>query len=222
MKFFEYPDREMLAMDVAQHLVSDLNMALLAPGRVSLAVPGGTTPAPVFDILCAADLDWSRVDVLLTDERWVPADHARSNAGLLHRHLLVGRAAAARFVPYYLDGLDAIAGAAQMNGQLGAHIPLSIAVLGMGADMHTASLFPGADGLSDAMAADAPVLCAVQAKGQEPRVTLSVPALNSATQKHLVIFGDAKRKALEAAMGALPEAAPISSVVQGASVHWAA
>lgn len=209
-------------MDVAQQIVSDLNIALIGPDRVSIAVPGGTTPAPIFDNLCAANLDWSRVDVMLTDERWVSADHVRSNAGLLHRHLLVERAAAANFVPFYIEGVDASEGAAQMAERLEAHLPLSIAILGMGADMHTASLFPGAEGLTAAMAADAPPLCAVQAQGQEPRVTLSVPALNGATQKHLVIFGEAKREALEAAMGAIPEAAPISSVVQGATVHWAA
>ncbi|SPH21376.1 6-phosphogluconolactonase [Ascidiaceihabitans donghaensis] len=222
MKFKEYPDREMLVMDVAQQIVTDLNMALVGPDRVSIAVPGGTTPAPIFDVLCAADLDWARVDVLLTDERWVPADHARSNAGLLYRHLLMDRAADAHFVPYYVEGMKAKEGAAQTSGLIEQHVPLDVVVLGMGADMHTASLFPGALGLSDAMAADAPHLCAVQAEGQEPRVTLSAAVLNSAVQKHLVIFGDDKRAALDAAMDAQPEDAPISAVVQGATVHWAA
>jgi hypothetical protein len=59
----------------------------------SLAVPGGTTPGPVFESLSAVDLDWSRVQVMLTDERWVPEDSPRSNTRLLRERLLVDRAA---------------------------------------------------------------------------------------------------------------------------------
>ena len=222
MTFLEYPDREMLVVDVAQAIVSDLSSALTGAGRVSLAVPGGTTPAPIFDVLCAADLAWDRVDVMLTDERWVPETHPRSNTALIKQHLMQDRAAAAGFVPFFQDGLDAQAGAAHRAPELAAHLPISVLVLGMGADMHTASLFPGAHGLQEALAPDAPALCAVQAEGQEPRVSLSLAALNSAMAKHVVIFGDDKRAALEAAAELPVDRAPISGVLKGATVHWAA
>ncbi len=98
MKLIEYPDAEMMMMRLADILASALKQTLLTHDRASLAVPGGTTPGPIFDNLCSVDLDWARVDVLLTDERWVPESAARSNTALLRRRLLVDRAAAARLI----------------------------------------------------------------------------------------------------------------------------
>ena len=72
MKLREYPDRDMMMIDLADQLAGEINAALMTHDRVSFAVPGGTTPGPVFDTLSAVDLDWARVHVLLTDERWVP------------------------------------------------------------------------------------------------------------------------------------------------------
>ena len=57
----------------------------------------------MFDDLCDADLDWSRVDILLTDERWVPEDSERSNTRLLRERLLIDRAAEANYIPLYRD-----------------------------------------------------------------------------------------------------------------------
>ena len=88
MNFVEYADAEMMMMDLADQLASELSSALRANGTASLAVPGGTTPGPIFDSLCAVDLDWANVKVMLTDERWVPETSERSNTRLLRqRHL---------------------------------------------------------------------------------------------------------------------------------------
>ena len=95
MNIQEYPDREMMMIDLANRLAGDLTNALMNHDTVSLAVPGGTTPGPVFDALCAADLHWDRVRVMLTDERWVPETSERSNTRLLRQRLFVNRAAAA-------------------------------------------------------------------------------------------------------------------------------
>ncbi|MEE4346502.1 MAG: 6-phosphogluconolactonase, partial [Paracoccaceae bacterium] len=80
MTLNEYPDREMLAINLANVLAGKLTATLMHEDRATLVVPGGTTPGPIFDALCDADLDWSRVDVMLSDERWVPQDDPRSNA----------------------------------------------------------------------------------------------------------------------------------------------
>lgn len=221
-QFLEYPDRDMLAIDLAQQIAEDLTAALDHAERAVLAVPGGTSPGPIFDGLCAADLDWARVDVVLSDERWVPEDSPRSNTRLLRERLLVNRAAAARLLPLYApadapeDALDALA------APIAAEMPLAVTLLGMGADMHTASIFPGADRLEDALAADAPVLVPMRAPGApEPRITLSAPVLNGALAKHVLIFGDEKRAALDNARGKSPVDAPINAVLDGAKIHWA-
>jgi 6-phosphogluconolactonase len=223
VNIIEYADREMLAMKVADALVSDLQNSLLTHDRVSVAVPGGTTPGPIFDILSAIDLDWGRVDIMLTDERWVPETHEMSNTALLRNRLLTGAAAKASLIPFYRGGLAATEGAAEVADTLGAQMPLSVLMLGMGADMHTASLFPGTADLPAAFAADAPLLCPMHVGGQDfARVTLPAHVLKGAISTHLVIFGEEKRKALERALTLSPEEAPIGAVLGKGIVHWAA
>ncbi|MCA8878738.1 MAG: 6-phosphogluconolactonase [Rhodobacteraceae bacterium] len=223
MKLKEYPDRDMMMIDLADALASEINAGLMTHDRVSLAVPGGTTPGPVFDTLSAVDLDWARVSVLLTDERWVPESSDRSNARLVRQRLLTDRAAKAEFVGYYRDGLEPDAALAAVGEELGAVLPLSVLLLGMGADMHTASLFPGADRLADALSDDAPPLMALRAPGApEPRVTLTAPALKGAMSTHILITGADKRRALENAVDlADSQKAPVCVVLQNATVHWA-
>ena len=94
MNIIEYADRDMLALDLAGRLASELNEALHHNDRVSLVVPGGTSPGPVFDDLCGAEVAWDRVDVALSDERWVPETSDRSNTRLIKDRLLMGSAAA--------------------------------------------------------------------------------------------------------------------------------
>lgn len=134
--FQTYPDREMLAMDLANKLAGDLRTILTHEERVVLAVPGGTSPGPVFDDLCAADLDWSRVDVMLTDERWVPEDSDRSNTRLLRERLLVERAAEARLLPLYVPAHEPEEVLAELESQIADELPLAVVLLGMGNDMH--------------------------------------------------------------------------------------
>jgi len=221
-EFQTYPDREMLAMDLANQLAGDLRMILKHEDRVVLAVPGGTSPGPVLDDLCAADLDWSRVDVMLTDERWVPEDSDRSNTRLIRERLLVDRAASARLLPLYIPAHEPEEVLAELESQIIDELPLAVVLLGMGTDMHCASIFPGADQLSKALDPNAPILVPMRAPGaDEPRVTLSARVLNDAIRKHILIFGTEKRDVLEKARGKPPEEAPINAVLDEATVHWA-
>ena len=221
MNLQTYPDRDMLVMGLADALASELKNCLLVHPSASFVVPGGTTPGPIFDTLCAADLEWSRVHVMLSDERWVPEDHDRSNGKLIKERLLVDRAAAASFLPFYRDGMTPAEAAPVLSDDLAAEMPISLLLLGMGADMHTASLFPGATGLAAMLAPDAPLVVPVTVAGQEPRISFSGPALAGAMAKHLVIFGQDKRAALERAQGLDPAEAPIRAVLDDMTVHWA-
>ncbi|KIC48741.1 6-phosphogluconolactonase [Tateyamaria sp. ANG-S1] len=221
MSIVEYPDRDLLAIGLADALASELKNCLLVHPWASFVVPGGTTPGPIFDNLCAADVDWSRVHVMLSDERWVPEDHERSNAKLLKEHLFQSRAAAAKFVPFYIEGQTPEEAAPVLSEQLAEEMPISILLLGMGADMHTASLFPGAVGLAEMLADDAPLVVPVSVEGQEPRISFSGPALAGAMAKHLVIYGAEKRDALERAESLDVTQAPIKAVMSSLTVHWA-
>lgn len=219
MNLIEYPDSEMMMMDLANRIAGELNTCLFEHDWASLAVPGGTTPGPMFDALSAADLDWARVHVLLTDERLVPPDHPRSNERLVRERLLTGRAAAATFVRLVPDDGQAIE---TLFDNVQKESPISILLLGMGADMHTASLFLGSAELHDALAVDAPPIMKVTAPGApEPRLTLTAPILRDAMATHVVITGDEKRTAIEKARTLPPHEAPIATVLGTASVHWA-
>lgn len=222
MNFLAYPDREMLMVALADTIASQLREALSREGRAVLSVPGGTTPGPVFDILSGVALDWENVSVLLNDERWVAEDSPRSNTRLVRERLLRDRAAAARLVPLYApaprpeDRLDALAAG------VAAVLPITVLLLGMGADMHTASLFPGADRLSEALSPEAPVLMALRAEAAgEPRITLTAPALRTAMHCHILITGDEKRAALDRAAHLSEVAAPVRIVLNTATIHWA-
>lgn len=223
MNLMEYPDQDMMMLTLADQIASDLGMALEHSDRARLAVPGGTTPGPIFDALCAADLDWARVDVMLTDERWVPENHPRSNTALLRERLLTSRAEKANLVPLYRDAETPEQVIERLSDTIEACLPLDVLLLGMGADMHTASLFPGAVGLRRALDPQAPALVAMTPPDQpERRVTLSARALNSAVNKHLVITGPAKRDALARASAAEDVLeAPVSAVLGGTTIHWA-
>ena len=223
MQLIEYPDREKLIIELASKLTGDLNAALLHQPRATLVVPGGTTPGPVFDLLCAAAIDWASVDIMLSDERWVPETSERSNTRLLKERLFVSRAAAAGHLPLYAPYEHPEDGLEELSTQIQSRLPISVLLLGMGADMHTASLFPGADQLERALAPDAPPLLAMRAPGApEPRITLSAPVLDAALAKHIVIFGAEKRAALEQAQNLSVSEAPVRAVLNGARVHWAA
>jgi len=223
MNFVEYPDREMMMIDLADILAGELTSALTHEDQALLVVPGGTTPGPVFDMLCAVDLDWARVSVMLSDERWVPLDSPRSNTRLLRERLLIDRAARAHYLPLYSKADEPEEALDDLMAGFAPRLPISVLLLGMGEDMHTASLFPGADRLAQALGVDAPPLVAMRAPGApEPRVTLSAPVLDAALAKHVVITGPQKRAALEhAAKINDPLVAPICAVLNGATVHWA-
>ncbi len=217
-----YPDDELMAMGLANVLAGELRQALASADRALLVVPGGSTPGPVFDSLCDAALDWARVDVLLSDERWVPEAHLRSNTRLIRERLLVGRAAAARYLPLYkqADRPEDVLGA--LEDGIAPALPIAVALLGMGTDMHCASLFPGAEGLDAALAPDAPVLVPIRAPSEpDTRVTLSARVLRDAMRLHVVIRGAGKRAALERARSLDPAQAPVRAILDEAEVHWA-
>ncbi|NBZ86015.1 6-phosphogluconolactonase [Stagnihabitans tardus] len=222
MSFKEYPSREALMAGLGQTIAGELRAAL-SKGAATLSVPGGTTPGPIFDALAQEDLDWPRVAVMLNDERWVGEESSRSNTRLLKERLLVAKAARARLVPLYAptetpeESLDKLA-----EGII-PHLPITSLLLGMGADMHTASLFPGADKLAQALAGNAPVLMALRAEAAgEPRITLTAPVLKQARHIHILITGPEKLDAYQRALTLSPTEAPVAAVLPQATVHWAA
>lgn len=222
MEFREYPDREMLSLSLADRIGSQLAQHLRANDRASLCLSGGTSPIQIYETLSGADLDWDRVTVFLNDERWVDGDHMRSNSRLLRRHLLKDKAASVDYIDLFTGDDTPDLAAPALAERLVPYLPITVLLLGMGNDMHTASLFPGGDSLAAALAPDAPAVMAMRAEGAgEPRITLTRPALAGAINIHILITGPEKREALERAQKLDPVEAPVRAFLDLATVHWA-
>jgi 6-phosphogluconolactonase len=217
----EFADGEELANGLANWTAERLRAAIAARGVALLVVSGGKSPARFFEILSDVDLDWRRVAITLADERRVADDSPRSNARLVREKLLRNRAAAASFTPLADVRLPAdreLAAASARIARLPS--PADIVILGMGDDGHTASWFPGAGGLAEAMDPGARQLVApiVAADAPEPRLTLTGRVILRARAIALEIQGEAKLATFANALKPGPvDAMPIRAVLQGAA-----
>ncbi len=199
---------------MADLVLDALGRALHERGRASLAVSGGRSPAAFFKRLDESELDWEKVNLTLADERWVPADDPESNAGLVQR-CMPNVFARVRWVPLY-RGLGLQEDAAAVNADVERLLPLDVLVLGVGADGHTASLFPFGDHLLENLRSDAPSLCqTVPAAGDRlARLTLTGAVLQRARVRLLQINGEEKRRVVTGAFNAQPREKPVAAFLQ--------
>ena len=196
-QFVVADDREDLIDRASHWLVQVLRDALAQSDRVRFAISGGRTPEPVYGAMGSMPLPWERVDLLLGDERWVPVDDPASNGGMVQRSLLAaepGCRATLHQVPTDLP--TPTAAASRYDGilrQLSGSTPpwLDLALLGLGDDGHTASLFPGTAAVQEREA----LVTTGVGKGLA-RITLTAPCLSSARQVAFLISGGAKAQAL--------------------------
>ena len=226
--FHEFSDGTALARALADHVGAALTARVARDGMASLAVSGGRTPTRFFEELSTRDLPWNKIAVTLVDERWVRETSDRSNARLVRQHLLINRAAGAKFVPLANDAPTPEDGLFAVNEALeDLSWPLAVAILGMGDDGHTASFFPNGDHLEEAIDPEGALgLIPMRAPNAgEPRITLTLPVLLAADALALHIEGEAKRPVLEQALGEGPATdMPIRAVLRAPrplDIFWA-
>ena len=199
-------DRDAASLAVAELIAHALERRLAAEGgRACFVATGGSTPAPVYDRLCDRPLDWSRVDITLSDERWVAPTSPDSNERMVREHLLQGRAASARLVPLNAHAPDVETAAALTEPQVSPLAPFDVVLLGMGEDGHFASLFPGSPALAGGLDLAGERFCIGVPAGEpappQPRISLTLKAILASRLIVLLITGETKRAVLDQALG---------------------
>ena len=228
-EWWEYDSLDELADAVAGDVGFIIESAVDARNASLIAVPGGRTGPAIFPKLAAQKQQWKRVTIIPTDERIVPLGDPLSNITAIGKTFL---SKGARVIPIVSEAAkDYRAAGKAADARLGdLHWPLDLCLLGVGADGHTASIFPGPDYdeaingprerralgvMPEPLPPEAPVA----------RITLSRAAIVSAKALMIAVTGDAKRKVIEAAIKQGPSSSyPIGRVLADAElpvdIHW--
>ena len=216
-KFHEFADQQALCRKLSQRICAALQKAIAARGKAIFVVSGGSTPVPLFAALSEISMEWDRVFITLADERWVETGDRDSNEALVREHLLCNQARDAHFHGLKNSHASAVDGEKECGEELALlPRPFDIVILGMGPDGHTASLFPGAARLSDALDMGSGRLCMAMTPVSAPhdRMTLTLPALLDSHQIYLHLSGREKRDVYERALGGYSvEKMPIRGVL---------
>jgi 6-phosphogluconolactonase len=205
--------------DAAAAAAADAIVAQLTPpGPRRLIVTGGRSPGPVFDRLAQTDLDWSRVTITLSDERFVGLDSPDSNERLVRERLLQAHAAGARFAPLKGGGPTPAADAAAIEPAIRALVPFDATLLGMGDDGHIASLFPSTPDVAAALDPDGERFAVgVETPGLAPylpRISLTGRALFDSRLVVLLTGGEGKRALIERVLSDAAFAPPVAALIR--------
>ena len=205
------------AQALADAVAVALQAALNEKGHAVLAVSGGRSPIAFFEALSKKDLNWQNVGITLEDERIVPTTHADSNTGLVREYLLKNNAAVATWIPVVEDGKSET----ELQPEVVVAYALKhykqpdVLVLGMGADGHTASLFPQSPQLAAAMSPDCaqPLMYTEPVTAPHGRISLTAAEIARVPHLYLAIGGAEKKAVYERAIGE-PETYPVGKVLQ--------
>ena len=201
LSLHRFEDRDDCAQALADYIATRLQHEINFTGEASLILSGGSTPLPMFDALSQASIDWSAVKVSLADDRWLPPEHSDSNQGKVEQHLLNHKAEAAQWIPLWNPNEDASDALTETQQQL-SQLPktLTLVVLGLGNDGHTASLFPCSEQLADLW--ETASSCAFTAPTTAPyqRMTLTPKRLLESQERILHICGADKLETLVEAL----------------------
>jgi 6-phosphogluconolactonase len=215
---------EAMATAASCRVVDHIRAGFRRRGRASLALAGGRTPLRIYEELSRWPLRWEWVDIVPTSERWVSRLSLERNGAVIRAKLLKNEAAAANYhpliEPWETDpGHNALmwatAKAEETVSRLGR---LDLALLGMGADGHVASLFaanPAARALLDP---DGPRSCLLTPPAppgpRQPRITLTFAKIAAARHVVVVIRGEQKLEALRRAWSGAGPPSAIGALLQ--------
>lgn len=195
-----FKDAAKLSKAAAEIFSAAAKEAIDRKGAFTVAMTGGSSPAKLYELLSGSQyaIDWQKTFVFWGDERWVPIEDEKSNAGMANRLLLDKvNIPKENIFPMWVAGTEPEKYAEQyeelLRKYLGESGEFDLILSGMGDDGHTASLFPGTEVLKE----EKKWVAAYYLKPQQMyRITLTAPLLNKARQNVILVFGANKAHAL--------------------------
>jgi 6-phosphogluconolactonase len=229
-----FSDKNELVRAEAERIVTQAREAIRARGRCLVALSGGSTPRPLYELLAtpryATRIDWSRMHLFWGDERCVPPDHPDSNYRMT-REALIDHVPLPPENVHRVRGEDppeqaAVAYERLLRELFGPDDPpartFDLVLLGMGRDGHTASIFPGSAAVGETHRWAMPVH--VETPRDMWRVTVTTVVLNAAADVTFLVAGPDKaprlREVLQAGERSRPALpAQLVKPIRGA-LHW--
>ena len=178
-------------VQVVEHVARSFAALLTDRNPASIALSGGDTARQCYELLATTDLDWSEVDIWFGDERWVPIHDPDSNEGMA-RITFLDAALPRSIQSMYHPERSIDEAAAAYDAELRSAPPLDLMHLGLGADGHTASLFPGTPSLDET---ECWVVASRDPRHPHERLTMTFPAIARARLAVVTVAGFEKREA---------------------------
>ena len=186
---------ENIAFKIATSIASTLEESVLKKGYATLVVSGGNSPLEIFSHLNQIPISWSKVTIILGDDRMLDPGNTDSNDKLIRENLIINKAGSAK----YLSLIDPLVTPSKLN------FPFDISLLGMGLDGHFASLFPELLENISLFKIDAPheIYLSEDSLGDpsHKRITMNLSMLLNSVRCILLVSSESKRGVLDQAIG---------------------
>ena len=186
---------ENIAFKIAKSIASTLEESVLKKGYATFVVSGGNSPLEIFFHLNQMPIPWSKITIILGDDRMLDSGNSDSNDKLIRENLIINKAESAK----YLSLIDPLVTPSKLN------FPFDISLLGMGLDGHFASLFPELLANLSLFNVDAPheIYLSENALGHpsHKRISMNLSMLLNSDRCILLVSSESKRAVLDQAIG---------------------
>ena len=213
--------------ELARVLSKEMSTVLINQPKINMAIAGGNTPKALYQKLSHSHLPWGRVQITLTDERWVNVDHLDSNENMARQKLLRNQAVGASFIGLKSNVENVQEAVLSCDENIKSHMKkLDLVILGMGEDGHFASIFPNLDNLDSLLDLKETLYCqAVFPKDKPARMSLTMAYLLTARKIYLRISGDVKKNIILGILNnSLDKAYPIAELLKQSyspiDIYW--
>ena len=228
MRLNEFKNPEACNAQLSHVLGESIDKVLVQKAVCNMALAGGNTPKALYALLSKLPLPWEKIQVTLSDERWVDVNHNDSNEKMVRTELLINHAKKSRFIPLKNAKHSPSDAMSLCDSNLKHNMPkLDIVVLGMGDDGHFASVYPNIENLQALLNLQQSRTCqAVCPTGKSPRMSLTLAYLLTAKTIYLLISGQRKKDIISnVSLGnSLSASYPVSTLINQqicpVEVYW--